>query len=179
MQTLPATAWGSSLGFPVALSTPKEKRSSFLANHRALWTIFCRSANLEVERKISTPHRFHWSAKIHCHIKLTWTLEPHRKNIKVWETVSLGKNSMPVGKACQVETDNYSLSKLSERTLSKQFSIVIIQAVTLLYWSKCLLHKMVIPDLQYPEKKSLQFWIFLRLPKLSDLKRIMKKGKSF
>lgn len=48
---------------------------------------FCHSANLKVERKISTLRRFHWSAKIHCHIKLTWTLEPHRKNIKVWESV--------------------------------------------------------------------------------------------
>lgn len=53
---------------------------------------------------------------------------PHNKSIKVWETGSPGKNSMPVGKACQAEDalsiDNHNLLRLSQGALSKHFSIV-------------------------------------------------------
>lgn len=121
-------SWRSSLGFPVAIATPKK-----LLNLGRYWQTtksfhdFCCSADLKVERKISSLRSFHWSDKSCCHIKLTWTLEPHRKSIKVCETGSFGKNSMQVGKASQVEDvlsmDNYSLLRLSQGTVKTlQFS---------------------------------------------------------
>lgn len=62
---------------------------------------------------------------------------PHNKSVKVWETGAPGKNSTPVGKACQAEDalsmDDYSLLRLSQGALCKHFSIAKTQRVTLLY----------------------------------------------
>lgn len=41
------------------------------------------SPDLKGERKIWTLQSFHRSDESHCHIKLTWALESHRKSIKV------------------------------------------------------------------------------------------------